>query len=553
MGSSLDPFGIAEAYLAVQRAWLLQPSALTGRMISLSAELARLQAQSWQRLMGLETDHADSASEYDERFQDEAWRGNPFYESIKEYYLLYTRWLEDTVYQTPNISDKKRDRAAFWMRQALNAMAPTNFFWTNPVAITRYLNTGGENLKQGIRAWLHDVAAGDIRMVADNAFVVGRDLGNTPGKVVFRNELLELIQYAPATEQVHATPIVLISPWINKYYLLDLGEKKSLIRYLVAQGYTVFVTSWRNPGPEQSGLSMDDYLLEGARAALETAGSICNEPVHAVGYCIGGTMLAALMAWYRQDPTGAEPPVRSWTLFATLTDFSAPGEIDVFIDPDAIRFIEEQMRSQGYLDGKSMAGSFRSLRANSLIWHYFVHNYLYGEELPKFDVLFWNSDSTRMPATMHSTYLREFYLHNRLVEPGGVMLGGRALDLRKIDTPLYAVGAEQDHIAPWRETFRICGLVKAPVRYVLATSGHILGIVNPPVDPPKRRYWAGDATATRDAERWRDSVEKRPGSWWEDWTVWLNQRDDRLVNARQPGSSAYPPLDDAPGTYVFDK
>jgi polyhydroxyalkanoate synthase len=490
---------------------------------------------------------------YDERFQDSAWVENPWFDFLKEYYLLCTRTIEDTIFATPGVPEKTRRRAAFWARQALNAVAPCNFLWTNPTALHRFITTGGQSLVEGFRLWLDDLDKGDISMVDDDAYQLGKDITCTPGEVVFRNELLEVIQYAPATDQVHEIPIVIIAPWINKYYILDLSPQRSLIRHLVNQGYTVFVTSWKNPGPELRHITFDDYLTKGALVIINAAREICNVPaVHAVGYCIGGTLLTALMAWAGKDSKTVSP-VCHWTLLTTLVDFSNPGDIDAFITEDSIQWLEQKMQENGYLDGKDMGSSFRWLRPNSLIWRYVIQNYLNGESPPPMDVLQWNVDCTRLPEKMHSFYLRKFYLENRLIEPGALKLAGRTINTGLIKAPLYAVGTEQDHIAPWKETFRIASLIPAPVRYTLATSGHILGILSPPVDPPKRRYWSGDATGATDGEAWRAHLEKIPGSWWDDWTRWLDKNCGPMVAARKPGNDKYQPLAPAPGEYVLEK
>ena len=366
----------------------------------------------------------------------------------------------------------------------------------------------------------------------------------------------ELIQYTPVKDQVHAIPVFIVSPWINKYYILDLNPGKSLVHYLVSQGFTVFITSWKNPTAEMSETSLDDYMLHGVLEAAEAVRAIAGAPhVHAVGYCIGGTILAALMAWLNRTAKASKPiPIAHWTLLTTLVDFAQPGEIGVFIDETSVAHLERRMRAKGYLAGDQMAWSFRMLRSNSLIWHYVVHNYLYGDTPPPFDVLYWNLDSTRLPAAMHAFYLRELYLNNRLIMPDALTLGGRPIDLRRIKQPLYAVGTEQDHIAPWKETFKICSLLQAPVRYVLATSGHILGIVTPPVTPPKRHYWVGDASHETDPEAWRAGLkEKKAGSWWEDWVNWLAGHCGSLTEPPPLGSKKYPVLEPAPGRYVLEK
>ncbi len=555
MFKTFDPFGITRAYLDVQRAWMDHPEQMLDWLTRLSTDSWALQLQCWERMSGIKVSDVVPVVVFDERFQDPAWTENPYLDTIKEFYLLFTRWTEDVIYDTPDISDKTRRKAAFWVRQNLNAIAPTNFFWTNPIAVRRFIETGGQSVVAGIKHLLADSKHKTIRMVEEDAFEVGKTLANTPGKVVYRNNLFELIQYSSNTEQVHQVPILFIPPWINKFYILDLGEKKSLVRYMVEQGYTVFIISWKNPTAEMRNITLDDYMLHGVLEAVNVAKSICNAPsVHAVGYCIGGIILTALMAWLDEDvQTSTNNPIASWSLFTTLTDFSNPGEIDVFIDEDTISHIENTMHSKGFLDGGQLADSFRILRSNSLVWHYFVHNYLYGEDLPAFDVLFWNMDNTRLPEAMHAFYLREFYLKNKFMQSNGVTLGGRPIDIRKIQQPLYAVAAEQDHIAPWKETFKICGLVNAPIRYVLATSGHILGIISPPVNPPKRRYWVNEAQGATDAEAWRNQTPKVQGSWWADWDKWLQTHCGELQTPPSLGNAQYKALCDAPGTYVLEK
>jgi polyhydroxyalkanoate synthase len=554
MRTSLDPFGIYTANLQVLGAWLRHPRALSEEMGRFWTEFWTL--QHWQRIFG-GVDHDDllPPARYDERFEDPAWTKNPFLDTIKETYLLCTRWLEDAIFNTPGADERIRRRAAFWAREVLNAVAPGNFFWTNPVAIERYLATGGVSALRGAANFIADSARANISMVDSSRFRVGENLATTPGAVVFRNELLEVIQYAPTTARVHSVPIVIIAPWINKYYVLDLDAKKSLVRFLVDAGFTVFITSWKNPGPELRATTLEDYMVRGALEAVHVAREICQVPrVHLAGYCIGGTIVAALLAWLNRDARGTDNGVVAHaTLLTTLVDFSEAGDIDVFLDEDCLKAIEHLMRPSGYLDGRYMAASFRLLRSNSLIWRYWVHNYLYGETPPAIDVLYWNTDATRLPQAMHTFYLRELCLNNRLVQPDGLELGGRPIDLGRITQPLYVVGTEQDHITPWPSTFRICARVRSPVRYVLATSGHIMGIISPPVQPSKRRYWVGDATARSDPEAWRAAVDKLSGSWWNDWADWLRTGCGKRLPARSPGNPRYPPLKAAPGTYVLER
>ena len=553
----LDPFGIKKSFAKIQQAWLENPREFTDTAIKLYRELEGLLFHSWNKTIGLEREEWVPVAVEDERFLDPEWHQYPAFSMMIQSYLLYTRWLEQAVYDTPGVSKKERRTAAFWIRHWFDAIAPSNFLLANPVALKKLIESGGKSLIKGIDNWGDDLKAGDLQMVDRAAFKVGRNLATTPGAVVFRNELLELIQYAPTRDQVHALPIVIIAPWINKFYILDLTPQKSLVRYLLDQGFTVFVTSWKNPSAKLADVTFDDYMLKGALAAIEAARSIAKAPqVHAVGYCIGGTALAALMAWLNKkyENHREKIPVAHWTLLASLVDFSRPGEIEAFINEDAIAAIENIMSMKGYLDGQELATAFRMLRPNSLIWHYYVHRYLYGESLPDFDVLFWNVDHTRMPQAMHRFYLREFYLKNKLAEKNGVSLGGYPIDLSLVEQPLYAVGAHEDHIAPWRGTFRTASLVKGPVRFALSSSGHILGIINPPIHPSKREYRVGNATHVQvvNAKAWRDRQTKRKGSWWQDWAKWLNQHCGPLRRPPQQGSSSYPVLCPAPGTYVHE-
>lgn len=554
IGQYFDPFGIFQSSLEVQRAWLAQPEQFLARMQELSKNLWSLQLYCWDRFSGAKTQDYFPAVDYDQRFEDPLWTENFPADLQKQYYLMYTRWLEDAIYDTPDLDDSTKEHAAFWARQCLNAIAPSNFFWTNPVAIRKFWQSEGQSLLKALEHLQKDWHAQSLRMVDMDAFEVGKDLALTPGQVVYRTDLFELIQYQPSTEKVRSTPLLIVPPWINKYYIMDLNPKKSLVRHMVAQGYTVFMISWKNPDASMAETSLEDYMFSGVLAASRAVREISqSEEVHAVGYCIGGIILSTLMAWLNHPEQKEPVPITSWTLLTTLVDFSHPGDIQVFISENSIEYIEQQMRAVGYMDGKKMADTFRLLRSNSLIWHYYIHNYLYGEELPKFDVLFWNMDNTRLPAAMHSFYLREFYLNNKLCQPDALTLGGRSIDLSRINQPLYDVGTEQDHIAPWKETFKIAAKVQGPVRYVLATSGHIVGIISPPVNPPKRRYWVGDAQGHTDAERWRNAQDKVSGSWWDDWDSWLGQHCGEWRAApEQLGSEQYPPLQAAPGSYVLE-
>lgn len=555
-GKRLDPFGVTSSMLNAQVAWLMHPQEMSRAISAISGDLLALQSHVMRRAFGLPSEDVIEPHGDDARFSAPVWSDSPTWDITKEWYLAFTHRLQDMFFETPGMSDKERRRAAFWLRKWLNAVAPTNFFWTNPVALSKYMETNGQSLADGFRNFLRDAKARNILMVEENAFEVGKDLATTPGKVIFRNRLLEIIHYTPTTEKVHSIPLLIVTPWINKFYILDLTAKKSMVKYLVDQGFSVFVTSWKNPTEDMSEVSFDDYLNEGVREAVQVVKDFCQVPkIHLTGYCIGGTLVAAYMAWANRHYGPEKVSVSDWSLFTTLTDFSHPGDVEVFIDESSVRALEEGMAKKGYLDGGEMASAFRMLRSNSLVWHYWVHSYLYGETLPPFDVLYWNMDTTRMPYRMHSYYLQEMYLNNNLVKRDKLVISGEPIDLQCIVQPLYSVTAQDDHIAPWTQCYKIRKYLneKAPVRFVLSTSGHILGIVNPPVNPPKRAFWVGEPAANEHHEDWQQRAEKVQGSWWEDWANWLRSRGGELIDALPVSTRKYPALADAPGTYVLEK
>ncbi len=556
VSKAIDPYGVTTSMLAAQMAWLMHPQELARAANALSGDLLALQSHVMRRALGIPSDDVIKPHADDARFADPVWTESASWDIVKEWYVAFTRRLEDMFFETPGLSDKERRRSAFWLRNWLNMVAPTNFFWLNPVAMRRFVETNGESLRQGWEHFQRDLKAKNILMVEPDAFTVGEDLASTPGKVVFRNRLVELIHYEPTTAKVRAMPIVIITPWINKFYILDLTARKSMVKHLTDQGFSVFITSWKNPGADMADVRFDDYLLEGVNEVVRVAGEFCKQPkVHLVGYCIGGTLVSTYMAWANKRFGRDKMPVAHWTLFTTLTDFAHPGDIDVFIDEACIGALEESMARKGYLDGNEMASSFRMLRSNSLIWHYWEASYLLGEPLPPFDVLFWNMDTTRMPQAMHAYYLREFYLNNNLIKRDKLTIAGESIDLDCIAQPLYAVTAEDDHIAPWKQCYRIRKYinVEAPVRFVLSTSGHILGIVNPPAKPPKRAYWIGEPARNEHWEHWFERADKREGTWWDDWVAWLGERTGELVEPYPAANRKFPALGNAPGTYVFEK
>lgn len=529
-------------FAQVAAAWLAHP-----------AELAR----AWQELATVawasgQPAPVAEAAEGDDRFADEAWRANPFFRGLMQQYLAYTRTLERQIYDTPGVEERAARNAAFWLRHWCNAVAPSNFLFTNPQALRRAFDSGGASLRAGAQEWLHDLLAGDLRMVDRNQFELGRDLAATPGRVVMRNRLIELIQYTPVREQVHAVPLVLVPPWINKYYILDLTSQQSMVRYLVEQGFDVFVISWKNPGAAMAETTFEDHLFDGILAAIEAARTIARVPqVHAVGYCIGGTALATLMAWLnRRYPRKQGMPVAHWTLLATLADFSKPGDIASFISEESVGMLEALMARQGFLDSQQIGWSFRMLRPNTQVWRYVVHKYLLGEPAPALAPLAWNADGTRQPRATHAFCLRELYLHNKLAQPDALEIRGQQIDLGRIRQPLYAVGAVADHITPWRSTYCSAALIGAQVRYVLTASGHILGIINPPGGSAKQQYWAAPLPAGVGAKDWLARQSPVAGSWWQDWSGWLAQHCGELRPAAGAPHPDYPWLGQAPGEYV---
>jgi len=551
-----DPFGMVSSQINAQVALMLHPKDFIRAVDDVSADVIALYDHAARHMLGMLAHEVFEQNPADARFADPIWTESAPWDILKEWYLTFSHRLQAIQLETPGLSGHARRQAAFWQRNWLNMLAPTNFFWLNPQAMARAKETQGASLQEGFKNFLRDVTAKNIQMVEPDAFTVGKDLAITPGKVIFRNRLVELIHYAPTTKQVREMPILIVTPWINKFYILDMTAQKSMVKHLTDQGFSVFISSWKNPTADMRDVRFDDYLQDGINELVNITAEFCKVPqVHLVGYCIGGTLAATYMAWSNKHYGADQMPVAHWTLLTSLTDFSHPGEIEVFIDEPCISALEDLMAKKGYLDGEEMAGAFRLLRSNSLIWHYWVKSYLMGEQLQSFDVLFWNTDTTRMPEAMHSYYLREMYLHNNLVKRDQLTIGGESIDLNRITQPLYAVTAEEDHIAPWQQCYLIRRDIhpEAPVRFVRSTSGHILGIVNPPVSPPKRSYWVAEPEANDDSEHWLAQAEKKPGSWWPDWTAWLHARTGDMVSAYATTSRQFPALADAPGTYVLEK
>ena len=546
----LAPAVVSKAYQALWQQMLTDPRRLVEAQVALWQDYAKLWENTARRMTGEEVKPAVTPEPGDRRFKDEAWSENPLYDHIKQSYLLASKFMLSTVRETEGLDAHTAHKVDFYTRQFIDALAPTNFAMTNPEVARRTVETGGENLVQGLSNMLEDLERGQgrlrVRMTDPEKFKLGENVAVTPGKVVFENDLMQLLQYTPATETVRRRPLLIVPPWINKYYILDLRPKNSFIRWAVDQGHTVFVISWVNPDERLAGKTMSDYLLEGPVAALEAVEKATGEArVNAIGYCLGGTLLAATLAYL--NVADRRPSVESATFFTTMVDFAEPGELGVFIDEEQLALVEESMKDKGYFDGAKMAEAFNLLRANDLIWSFVINNYLMGKDPFPFDLLYWNSDSTRLPREMHSAYLRDMYQDNRLREPGGITLDGVPIDLSSIDVPVYILSTREDHIAPWKSTYAATRLYSGPIRFVLAMSGHIAGVVNPP-SANKYGYFTGEVAETPDA--WIEAADAHEGSWWPDWDAWVSEHDGGEAPAREPGAGALPVIEEAPGRYV---
>ena len=499
-------------------------------------------------------EEAEEEGKPDKRFSDPEWESNPYYEMLKEMYLLASEYLLEEAEETDDELDAEEQQSfEFNLKQFVSAMAPVNFLLTNPAAIKRIMETGGMSLIDGARNLASDLEEGRLSMVDANAFEVGENLATTPGKVVYRNELVELIQYEPKTEQVYEAPLLFMAPWINKYYILDLSEENSLVKYLVEQGFTVFVISWKNPDSSMAATKFDDYMTMGPLTAVDVIREITGaDSVNPVGYCIGGVLLAMALAWLEAgDDEEEKQKFGDPTFMVSLQDYSEVGSTETFMDEPQFAAMETQMMERGYLDDRKMANMFNLLRSSDLIWANVINNYLLGHKPPALDMLYWNSDGARMARDAHSFYIRNTYLENNLMKPGKVELMGRPIDLGRITSDVYAVGAEKDHIVPWQSAWKISKVLANTnsTHFTLAASGHIAGMISPP--GKDRGYWTGEEGQYYEtAEEWRENAEEHEGTWWEDWRGWLEQRSGEQVDAPQVGSEQYPPIEDAPGTYV---
>ena len=530
--------------------WISDP----GRAVELQASLGRAYLDLWastvKRMAGEHTEPVATPDPKDKRFADPEWSQNQFFDFLKQAYLLTAHWGDRLVRDAAGIDDHTRKKAEFYVKQIANAISPSNFVLTNPELLRETLSSNAENLVRGMHMLSEDIAAGHgnlkIRQSDLSTFDVGRNLALTPGKVVFQSELIQLIQYEATTKDVLKVPLLIVPPWINKFYILDLTPEKSFIKWCVDQGITVFVVSWVNPDAKLSEISFEGYMREGVIAALDAVEAATGEKqVNAIGYCVGGTLLSITLAYLAAKK---QDRVKSATLFAAQVDFTNAGDLMVFVDEERVKQLEMHMKEQGYLEASRMANTFNMLRSNDLIWPYIVNNYMRGKKPLPFDILYWNSDATRMPAANHSFYLRNCYLDNKLTK-GEMEIAGVTLDLRNVNVPIYNLATREDHIAPAKSVLFGSQFFGGPVKYVLAGSGHIAGVINPP-GKPKYQYWTGEKPSGSDVDSWLKKATEHPGSWWPDWLDWLKAQSTETVPARKIGTGKLKPIEDAPGSYV---
>lgn len=554
-GPISEGVGEASAALASVYANLMSdPTKFAEAQTALYQGYASLWNNQVARMMGGAPDPVAKPEPGDNRFKDADWQDNPYFDFVKQFYLLSAKWSEDLVHSADGVDDATRQRAEFYLRQLSSALAPTNFVATNPEVLRETFASQGDNLVKGMEQFLSDVErSGDMLKIAQTdltAFKVGENLATTPGKVVFQNDVMQLIQYEPTTEEVYFRPLLLTPPWINKFYVLDLVPQKSFIKYCVDQGFTVFVISWVNPDERHADKSFEQYMREGILTASDVACEITGaDKANVLGYCVGGTLLGTTLAWLA---AGNEEPFASATFLTTQLDFTDAGDLMVFVNEAHIQTLEKLMAQKGYLDGSRMANAFNMLRPRDLIWPYVVNNYLLGKKPFPFDLLFWNQDSSRMPAANHSFYLREFYQNNKLAQ-GTLQFAGRHATLGRVEIPIYELATKEDHIAPAPSVFTGSRLFGGPVDYVLSGSGHIAGVVNPP-EKHKYQFWTGpDPREVDSLQDWMGASSETAGSWWPHWTNWLAEHSNGLAEPRIPGEGPYEAIEDAPGSYVLAK
>jgi polyhydroxyalkanoate synthase len=541
---------VIKTFSQVAEYWLSDSQRAADLQTKLGKAYLDLWGSAARRMAGEQTTPAIEPSPRDKRFKDPEWKSNQFFDFVLQLYLLTTQWAETLVKNADGLDPHTRKKAEFYVQQISNAIAPSNFVFTNPEVLRETLASNGGNLVRGMKMLAEDIEAGRgtlrIRQSDPSNLVVGVNMATTPGKVIYQNELMQLIQYTPTTETVLRTPLLIVPPWINKFYILDLKPEKSYIKWCVDQGITVFVISWVNPDKELGKKTFDDYMKQGPLTAMDIIEKVTGEmKVHTAGYCVGGTLLASTLAWLAEK---RRQRVTSATFFAAQVDFTHAGDLLVFVDEDQISTLEREMQTTGVLEGSKMAMAFNMLRSNDLIWSYVVSNYLKGQPPSSFDLLHWNSDATRMPAANHSYYLRNCYLENRL-STGSMVLDNTLLDLSKVKVPVYNLATREDHIAPADSVLYGSQFFGGPVKYVLSGSGHIAGVVNPPASG-KYQYWTNDNIKDVKLADWMKNATEHKGSWWPDWRQWLEKLDSERVPARAVGTPEMPPIEDAPGSYV---
>ena len=540
---------IVKTFGKVGEYWTSDPQRAMEAQTRLWGRYMDLWGSSVRKMMGEPEADIEKPAKGDKRFKDPEWEDNNFFDFLKQFYLITTNWAHDMVDEADDLDDHTRQKANFYLDQVANALSPSNFVLTNPELLRETLQNEGENLVRGMRMLAEDISAGDgdlrIRQSSNDEFELGKNIAVTPGKVIAQSDVCQIIQYEATTDKVLKTPLVIVPPWINKFYILDLNEQKSFIKWCVDQGHTVFVISWVNPDASLRDKGFEHYIKEGIMFGLDVAAKVTGvRKANTIGYCVGGTLLATSLAYMAARRMSR---VASTTFFTTQVDFTHAGELKVFVDEEQLEELEKHMMAQGFLDGKSMSNAFNMLRSNDLIWPYFINNYMRGKEPFPFDLLYWNSDPTRMPAANHAFYLRNCYLENNLAK-GKMEIDGKKLDLSKVKVPIYNLATLEDHIAPAKSVFKGASLFGGPVEFVLGGSGHIAGVVNPP-DKNKYQYWRG-GPAEGSLESWKDAATEMAGSWWPDWQQWIQNLDDSKVAARKVGGGKFDPIEEAPGSFV---
>ena len=533
------PTVMGDVFIKTAQALLKNPSHLLNAQEKLLGEVQSL----WKKMLIPEEENNSPISS-DKRFRHDAWKNQPYFLFMKEYYLITSRWLQKLVSELEGLDHKTASKIQFYMKQLTEAVSPTNFPLTNPEVLEEFMNSNGDSLRKGFEALMKDMEGGQwMKMTDPSAFEVGKNIASTQGEVVFRNKLFELIHYAPRTKKQYSIPLLIIPPWINKYYIFDLTPKNSFVKWMIEKGYNVYIVSWINPDPEFASKTFEDYLLEGAYQACEKVSALSGSPsLHGMGYCVGGNLLTALNAYLSKSPSNFS--LQTMTLLATIVDFTKVGDLKVFMDDEHLQYIEEMMTQKGVLDAEVMKSIFSMLRPNELVWSFFIKNYLLGQVPPAFDFLYWNSDATRLPANLHRFILRKYFQKNLFMKPGGIHIKETPLNLQEITTPTFLLSTQEDHISPWESTYPATHLFKGPVEFVLAGSGHVAGVINPPSQ--NKYYFYTNPDFPESVNEWLEMATKNEGSWWTKWDEWTSSLSGEKINPILPKVS----LGEAPGSYV---